>query len=200
MTFDMKDYIDVKTRVEMLYKQHPDARIVTSPPQLMPGRGDMIYVITSIFRTADDLSPTTGMAAELVEGKTSFTRNSELMNCETSAIGRAIANMGIGITKGMASLNEVVRQEENNKATTKSVHGGGVGGWSSPSMEYAPELDAWGQPMVLEAVQHELNANAQQCKHGAMQWKEGIGKTGKPYSGWVCTTPKDEGQCPARWN
>jgi hypothetical protein len=199
MTFEMKDYIDVKTRVEMLYKLWPDARIVTSPPQLMPGRNDMIYVIASISRTADDINPTTGMAAELVEGKTSFTRNSELMNCETSAIGRAIANMGIGITKGMASLNEVVRQEENNK----SNHGGRTGDWATPKVpviEYSQELDAWGQPMILEAVEQELNKNAEQCKHGAMQWKEGIGKTGKPYSGWVCTTPKDEGQCPARWN
>lgn len=195
--YDLSDYIDVKQRVKMLYDLHPDARIVTSTPQLMPGRQDMIYVVTSIWRTPDDPVPTTGMAAELVDGKTSFTRNSELMNCETSAIGRAIANMGIGITKSMASLNEVVRQQEMEAQPkkSKSTHGGGNQGWSAPPAEVIePELDAWGQP-----VETALPDMTPECNHGPMTWKQGTGKTGKPYSGWVCTAPKDE-QCPARWN
>jgi hypothetical protein len=32
-----------------------------------------------------------------------------------------------------------------------------------------------------------------------MGWKEGIGKTGKPFQGWVCVEKNRDQQCKAIW-
>jgi hypothetical protein len=37
------------------------------------------------------------------------------------------------------------------------------------------------------------------CQHGAMAFKDGVGKTGKPYEGFVCTNKDRDFQCPPRW-
>jgi hypothetical protein len=198
MTFNLEEYVDVKTRVALFWAKYPEGSIVTSPPLPVPGRDDMIYMVASIY--ADQLQErliATGTAAELVHGKTPYTKDSEVQNLETSAIGRSIANANLGIIKGMASLNEVVRSVDLEEARKTSSTSGRNFRSGDPLPESKrvpaePVLDAWGQPMEAEAVQ--------MCVHGAMTWKEGIGKTGKPYSGWVCDTPKDQGQCPAQWN
>jgi hypothetical protein len=41
------------------------------------------------------------------KGTTSFTRDSEMMNCSTSAVGRACGLLNLGIGKSIASRNEV---------------------------------------------------------------------------------------------
>ena len=46
-----------------------------------------------------------------IPGKTPYTRDSEVENAETSAVGRALAMMGFEVRKGVAS-----RQEVANKA------------------------------------------------------------------------------------
>lgn len=125
MAFDMQDYIDVKTRVLMFYKRHPEGRLTFDFMGIMPGNPSMIWGIAKAYRTPDDLTPVTGHAAELAEGKTSFTRGSELQNLETSAIGRAIGMMGIGIDKSMATLDEVqhAKSRQNlSEATVKALN------------------------------------------------------------------------------
>ena len=49
-----------------------------------------------------------------------------------------------------------------------------------------------------KALGAEVVATVPMCKHGDMTLKEGTGKTGKPYRGYVCTAPKAE-QCSPIW-
>ena len=39
-----------------------------------------------------------------------------------------------------------------------------------------------------------------QCQHGEKTFREGVGKTGKPYKAWFCPAPKGTpDQCPPEW-
>lgn len=176
MSYDISDYVDVKTRIEMLYAKYPAASIQFEYMGLMEGNPDFIWGIARVYKSPDDLLPCTGTCSELAQGKTAFTRGSELANLETSAIGRAIGAMGIGLGKSMATKQEV------NAAQARQI---------MPAAAEEEHLDAWGLPSdpVAEAQP--------KCMHGAMSRKTGVSKdTGKPYSGWTCHA----GKCKAIWD
>ena len=64
------------------------------------------------YRTPDDQRPGVGTAWEIVPGTTPFTRGSEIQNLETSAWGRAIGALGIGIDASIATLDEIQHAKE----------------------------------------------------------------------------------------
>lgn len=100
------DYVEVNERILEFRDKYPDgvlqAEIVPCPFE------GFLAVKAYAYRTPDDPLPGTGMAWEPVPGKTNFTRDSELMNAETSAWGRALIAVGAADAKrGIASANEV---------------------------------------------------------------------------------------------
>ena len=106
--YDLKDYIDVRQRLELFYAKHPDGSIQFEFMGVLEANPEYFYGIAYAYRTPGDERPGKGYAQELIQGKTSFTRGSELMNLETSAVGRAIGMLGIGISQGVATMDEVV--------------------------------------------------------------------------------------------
>lgn len=117
MAFDLTDYVTVPERVERFYKNHPEGRIVCSPPEVrVIGDRHFIEVTAAVYRTADDPCPCTASAWETFPGRTPYTKDSEMMNAETSAIGRAIAACGIGVSRSMASRHEVMLRENDRNA------------------------------------------------------------------------------------
>lgn len=105
------DYVDVNERIDEWRAQYPDgsiqADIVPSPFE------GFVCVKAYAYRTPDDPTPGTGLAWEPVPGKTNFTRDSELMNAETSAWGRALIAVGAADAKrGIASANEVRNRQQ----------------------------------------------------------------------------------------
>ena len=115
------DYVDVAERIRQFYEKYPDGRLVTgSPPQVHEAGGKpYIWYHAKAYRTPDDPLPGDGWAAEPVPGPTPFTRDSELMNSETAAWGRAIVALGFS-TKHIASANEV-----RNRSGTSDTAGNG---------------------------------------------------------------------------
>lgn len=107
MSFDLNEYIDVAQRITEFYERFPDGRLTTADfyPQTI---GDKQFVVchAKAYRTPDDPLPGDGVAWEPVPGPTQFTRDSELMNAQTAAWGRAIVALGFG-TKKIASKQEV---------------------------------------------------------------------------------------------
>lgn len=178
MSFDLSDYVDVKTRVAEFVKLHPAGSIQFEFKGLMPGRDDMIWGIATVWRNPDDPRPTTGIAAELLNGKTSFTRNSELMNLESSAVGRALGMLGIGIKKSLASRDEVQLTEARNK------------GASSDSSE----PDPWAEP-IKPAKPETDNSSIRFCDHGEMNRYTDFDKNGKKYTAHNCKLR----QCETQW-
>ena len=88
-SFDMKDYVDVAERIRAFYERYPDGSIQTEMVRL---EGDMVVFKATVYRDRDDANPTTGWAYER-EGVGYVNKTSFIENCETSAIGRALANL-----------------------------------------------------------------------------------------------------------
>jgi hypothetical protein len=107
MSYDLADYVDVKTRIELFYEKYPEGSIQFEFMGLMGVNSEHIWGIARAYRNPEDPRPFTGTCSELAQGKTPFTRGSELANLETSAIGRAIGSAGIGLGQSMASRQEV---------------------------------------------------------------------------------------------
>jgi hypothetical protein len=71
------------------------------------GERMFLEVVAHVYRSPDDRTPTVASAWEPFPGRTPYTRDSEAMNAETSAVGRALGLAGYGSTKSIASREEV---------------------------------------------------------------------------------------------
>lgn len=105
----LKDYVDVKERVRLFYDRHPDGRLVTGEVRLTkePDGVPRVLVEAAAYRTPDDPLPGRGWSWMILPGTTPYTRGSEIENAETSAWGRAIGALGIGISASIASRDEI---------------------------------------------------------------------------------------------
>jgi hypothetical protein len=105
---NLEGYVDVSTRLRLALELHPELRVQCSQPQVI-ALGDHVYlqVTTTVWRTPDDPLPAIATAWEPWPGRTSFTKDSEAMNAETSSLGRALGLLGVGIARSIASSDEV---------------------------------------------------------------------------------------------
>ncbi len=94
--FNLEDYETVEERLVKFWKDNPNGQIHT---KLLDSASGRFIVEAAIFRSGDDIRPwSTGLAEETIQGR-GVNATSALENCETSAIGRALANAGYA-TKG----------------------------------------------------------------------------------------------------
>jgi len=113
------------TRIKQLRAKHPEAVLRPANPDEpfrvveIGGREFIIYV-AACYRSPDDKMPAIAVAAEPVIGASSFTRNSEVMNAETSAWGRAIMAALAVDEPHVASRDEVINRR-NDEPTTESA-------------------------------------------------------------------------------
>lgn len=107
-----EDYVDVAERLRLFKAAFPNGCLRPADPsqpftiQEIGGREFIVYVAAA-YRSPDDPMPAIAVAAEPAVGKTSFTRDSEVMNAETSAWGRAILAALAADSRKIASLDEV---------------------------------------------------------------------------------------------
>lgn len=126
-----KDYVEVNQRIKAFRQLFPDGFIKTDLVSLEDGM--CVMKATVGFRTeieehvsATDIVLATGFAYEK-EQSSYINKTSFIENCETSAVGRALGMLGIGIDTSVASAEEVrnaINQQEMNaeqgKAETKA--------------------------------------------------------------------------------
>ena len=105
----MDGYVDVATRLVWAFAKYPDLRIQETAREIveMPDKSCFIRCTVTIWRSADDPIPCVASACEIYPGRTPYTKLSENENAFTHCIGRAIAYMGIGANKSLASRDEV---------------------------------------------------------------------------------------------
>ena len=113
MSFDLSEYVDVSERIRMLVAKHPQASLSSELTYLENPAGWLCKAYA--YREPTDPCPGVGHAFEPVPGKTPYTKDSEAMNAETSAWGRAIVALGFE-TKKIASANEVRNRQSNGEA------------------------------------------------------------------------------------
>lgn len=120
--FNMDDYVDVAERISLFSEKYPDGSLQSWVKQVADNDGVIIGWLceASAYRTPDDQRPGMGHAFEPVPGKTPFTKDSEAMNAETSAWGRAIIALGFQ-TKKIASANEVRARQGSAAGDGNSV-------------------------------------------------------------------------------
>ena len=117
MAFNIDNYVDVPTRLAEALKRYPDLRIQETAAEVvtMPDGSTFYRCTITVWRDAADLIPSIATAAEPYPGKTPYTKNSEFMVGMTSALGRALGYMGFGISKSIASRNEIEARQDPNK-------------------------------------------------------------------------------------
>lgn len=103
------DYVDVAQRMGQLAKKWPEASLQTVSIEFRQVGDQMLVIYTAAcYRYPDDPRPGIAMASEPFPGKTNFTRDSEIMNAETSSWGRSILAACPEITsRKIASVEEV---------------------------------------------------------------------------------------------
>jgi hypothetical protein len=193
--FNLDDYQPVEDRLILFWKDHPDGQIHT---KLLDHSSTRFIVEASIFRTEADARPwTTGLAEETVQGR-GVNATSALENCETSAIGRALANAGYA-TKGKRASREEMNKvaiKANNETLVQQTKAK----MADTAKEYVPvpkEEDPWTMQVAapvqtmeeaLEMVKDVLGGTPtdESCIHGARVWKTGTSKAGKQYGMWRC--------------
>jgi len=115
-----KEYMEVKDRVMVFRKNHPEWAIITQIVENNESTGSVIFKV--IIEDERGRIRGTGHAHEFKDDKTSMVnKTSHLENCETSAIGRALASLGIGIESSYATYDEVVIAKDKESRTTKEV-------------------------------------------------------------------------------
>jgi hypothetical protein len=157
----LADYVDVKERIKLFYATYPDGRLVTAEVRFPEPMDDMprVSVEAHAYRTPDDPLPGKGWSWMVLPGSTPYTKGSELENTETSAWGRAIGALGIGIDKSIASKDEVeakAGEESRVPAPERTDDGGLIGivekGTSKDSdLELRETPDGWAIGFKLKA-------------------------------------------------
>jgi hypothetical protein len=201
--FNLADYEPVEVRLEKFIKDYPSFRIATELEVVEASR----YIVKAyLYKDASDgVAWATGYAEETVSSR-GVNQTSALENCETSAIGRALANAGYapkGKRPSREEMSKVVAQKPVKPAVADVQDY-----WTTPVNEYMKVVDA---PVTLEKAMENIAvvmgteeaAEVPQCKHGSMVWKTGHStKTGKDWAAYQCTALGHsgfEGKCPAVW-
>jgi hypothetical protein len=203
--FNLQDYETVETRLEKWHGQYPDSRVET---ELIEASNTRFIVFCKLFKTEADAKPcATGLAFETITEK-GVNSTSALENCETSAIGRALANAGFAAKGKRASREEMakVNNAEPNQYEKKLAERR----YSPPGTKSAAVEDAlrasfavenkeadpqqWTVSEVVDQIASATPNEPPACEHGHIL-KQGISKGGKPYYGYVCKAK----QCEPKW-
>jgi hypothetical protein len=203
--FNLADYETVEVRLEKFIKDYPDFRIATELESFQSNR----YIVKAYLYKdlKDEVSWSTGYAEETISER-GVNSTSALENCETSAIGRALANAGYAAKGKRPSREEMTKvvAAKPAKPPVQDVVPDNQDYWTTPVGQYNKVVDA---PVTLEKAMENVaaiigTAEAQEspsCKHGAMRWREGE-KNGKAWGGYQCAHMNAGGvksDCPPVW-
>jgi hypothetical protein len=203
--FNLEDYETVEERLVKFWADNKDGRVITT---LLDFSGTRFIVRAEVYRGLDSPVWATGLAEETVQGK-GVNATSALENCETSAIGRALANAGYA-TKGKRASREEMSKVKV-KADTEALIADTKAKMSQTASIYVPiakEDDPWtireaapaatvdeAVAMVKDIIGGQTERDIPVCKKcdppKPMSWKTGQGKNGKPYGKFDCWTCKD---------
>lgn len=111
-----KDYVQVNSRVLGFRELYPNGSIETD----LVSNIDGVCVMKSTIKDEDGKILATGLAYEK-ESSSYINKTSYIENCETSAVGRALGMLGIGIDASMCSAEELVNAVTNQEKKSAPV-------------------------------------------------------------------------------
>jgi hypothetical protein len=196
--FNLADYEPVEVRLEKFIKDYPDFRVSTELEVIESNR----YIVKAyLFKTAtDSVAWATGLAEETVTSR-GVNQTSALENCETSAIGRALANAGYAPKGKRPSREEMTKVVKAPAPKVEKDY------WTTPFGEQDESIKQVIAPVTIDQA---VNTVAEilgtekvvpNCKHGDREFKDG-NKNGRAWGGYFCThmgVGGSEPKCPTLW-
>jgi len=188
--FNLEDYETVEERLAKFWKEHEDGRVFT---EIIEHTLQRFIVKASIYRTEVDAYPwTTGFAEETVSTR-GVNSTSALENCETSAIGRALANANYA-AKGkrpsreeMAKVNQAQPKPFAEKLNDKIIMPVEDDPWTVKAV--TPTATAAEAVSLVQDVLggSKIDDDIPTCQHGVMAFSEGVSKkNNKPWAQFRC--------------
>jgi hypothetical protein len=165
---NLENYETVAERIEKFWVKYPNGRIDV---KIVFQDGTRYIVQTDLYKEITDSLP---FATDFAEEIRSTANRFPLENCSTSSIGRSLHTGGLSKfseNQNRPSLEEMKRVERPVAATPKEV---------LPNGSYDP----WDMTQAVAEIGGILTGRS--CVHGVMIRKEGVGKTGRPFKGYVC--------------
>ena len=196
--FNLADYEPVEVRLEKFIKDYPDFRVSTELEVIEASR----YIVKAyLYKTATDVVAwATGLAEETVTSR-GVNQTSALENCETSAIGRALANAGYAPKGKRPSREEMTKVVKAPAPKVEKDY------WTTPFGEQDESIKEVPAPATMQdavTTVAEILGTAKDvpsCKHGDMEFKDG-NKNGRAWGGYFCRhmgVGGSEPKCPTKW-
>jgi len=116
---DGKGYVEVAERIKAFRQLHPQWSIETA----ILSNADGVVLMQAVVKDESGRVIATGHAFEKQDSNY-VNRTSYIENCETSAVGRALGMLGIGVDTAIASAEEVVNaqaQQSNGEPSQAGV-------------------------------------------------------------------------------
>ena len=146
--FKGKKYVLVSDRVIYFNETYPMGEIHT---EIVSPMESQTIVVKATVIPNDVSAPNKGRSftghSQAVIGEGYINKTSALENAETSAVGRALAFMGIGVIEAIASVDEI------NKAQTT-----GYGSKASPRGKFEPQEHPKEEQSPLEAAKSMITS------------------------------------------
>ena len=111
-----KDYAEVNERIKVFRMICPNGAIETE----LLSNNDGMVIMKAIIKDENGKVLGTGTAYER-ENSSFINKTSYIENCETSAVGRALGMLGIGIDTSVASYEEVANAIQNQEVTKEEA-------------------------------------------------------------------------------
>jgi hypothetical protein len=126
--FDLNNYETVEDRLKVFWKDYPEGRIETEVVHITDD-GTCVTIKSAIYKEINDTNPVATGIAQETKGQGGFANADAWMeNCETSSIGRALANWKYqGNNKPRPSQEEMKKvqkskpKQEVDKITEESI-------------------------------------------------------------------------------
>ena len=140
-----KKYVLVSDRILFFNANYPNGSINTE--LLSKPEDDMVVVKATIIPDTDKPERKFSDMSQAIWGEGFINKTSALENCSTSAVGRALAYMGIGVIDSVASVDEI------NKAQTST------GRKEAPLKSLVASISKIETPQELEERQDKFRKN-----------------------------------------
>jgi hypothetical protein len=158
MGFNLADYEPVEDRLREFWKDHPKGRVVTE----LLAHENADYIVQAFIYTDHEQPAATGLAHDSYDQLPTQMKVSALETCETSAIGRALANLGYAPKGKRPSREEMEKSRPAGTGKVQSgrgntVGGGGDGDTPAPSTPKSPSAVSQGVPADGDCIHPETN-------------------------------------------
>jgi hypothetical protein len=129
-TFNPAEYALVAERIALFYERYPDGRII---PRLHSVTKNAVIFEARVYRHDSDTEPASVGWAREFEGDGDINQVACLENTETSAIGRALANLGFAASKKRPSYEEMMKADRARRRLASRAH-------STPPVRAVPAI------------------------------------------------------------